>query len=256
MAFRIASWHRHCNKIVKKRIIKDERRNKALASGIYEAIRGATLKEKQLDIITNNLANTNTAGFKKDVLTFDEVLQAQLSTDLSPGSLNYTGNQLDVALGDKGFFKIQTERGIRYTRDGRFLLDAEGMLAVQSGDRVLSDNGSIQIKGREITITTSGDIIADGKRMGTLSIVDFTHPHFLKKEGDGLYAYDDPNGEGRIVESNPTSVQQRYLEASNVNPVEEMTKMIEALRAYESFTKVIQTFDEANAKLINEVGKL
>jgi flagellar basal-body rod protein FlgG len=227
-----------------------------LASGIYEAVRGATLKEKQLDIITNNLANTNTAGFKKDVLTFDEVLQVQLATDLSPGSLNHTGNQLDVALGDKGFFKIQTERGIRYTRDGRFLLDAEGMLTVQSGDRVLGHNGSIQIRGRETTITMSGDVIVDGKRVGTLSIVDFTHPHFLKKEGDSLYVYDDPTDEGMIVEQDQALVQQRYLEASNVNPVEEMTKMIEALRAYESFTKVIQTFDEANAKLINELGKL
>ena len=227
-----------------------------MASGIYEAIRGATLKEKELDIITNNLANISTAGFKKDVLTFDEILQGQLSTDLSPGSLNYTGNQLDVALGDKGFFKIQTDRGIRYTKNGCFLLDAEGMLAIQNGGRVLSDNGPIQIKGSEITITTSGDIIVDGKRMDSLSIVDFTHPRFLKKQGDGLYVYDDPNGEGSLVEPDITSVQQGYLEASNVNPVEEMTKMIETLRAYESFTKVIQTFDEANAKLINEVGKL
>jgi flagellar basal-body rod protein FlgG len=226
-----------------------------VASGIYEAVTGATLKEKQLDIITNNLANVSTAGFKKDILSFDEVLKAQFTTDLSPGSLNYTGNKLDVALGDKGFFKIQTDRGIRYTRNGSFLLDAEGVLVIQSGDRVLGDNGPIQIKGSEITITTSGDVIADGKRMGTLSVVDFTHPHFLKKEGNSLYIYDDPTEEGRIVAPDPVLVQQRYLEASNVNPVEEMTKMIGALRAYESFTKIIQTFDEANAKLINEVGK-
>ena len=226
-----------------------------MVSGIYEAITGATLKEKQLDIITNNLANVSTAGFKKDLLTFDEVLKAQFTTDLSPGSLNYTGHKLDVALGEKGFFKIQTDRGVRYTRNGSFLLDDEGMLVIQSGDRVLGHNGPIQIKGSEITVTTSGDIIADGKRMGSLSIVDFTHPHFLKKEGNSLYVYDDPTDEGSIVEPDAVLVQQRYLEASNVNPVEEMIKMMGTLRAYESFTKIIQTFDEANAKLINEVGK-
>ncbi len=227
-----------------------------MVSGIYEAIKGGFFAEQHMEIITNNLANADTAGFKKDTLTFDEVLKERLSTDMRPGSLNYTGNKLDVALGEKGFFKIQTDRGIRYTRNGSFLLDAGGMLVTHSGDSVLSNNGPIRIKGAEIVITASGDVIADGRHADTLSVVDFTRPGFLKKEGDSLYVYDDPNGEGSIIDHDPISVQQGYIETSNVNPVEEMTRMIKALRAYESYTKVIQTFDEANSKLINEVGKL
>ncbi len=227
-----------------------------MVSGIYEAITGGLFAEQHMEIITNNLANASTAGFKKDVLTFDEVLKERQSTDLSQGSLNYTGNKLDVALGEKGFFRIQTDRGIRYTRNGSFLLDTENMLVTQNGDRVLGDNGPIQIKGAEIAITTSGDVTVDGNHAGTLSVVDFTHSNFLKKEGNSLYVYDDPNGEGSIIDPDPLSVKQGYLEASNVNPLAEMVKMIKTHRAYESYVKVIQTFDEANSKLINEVGRL
>jgi flagellar basal-body rod protein FlgF len=227
-----------------------------LVSGIYEAITGGLFAKQRMEIITNNLANVNTTGFKKDVLTFDEVLKEKQSTDLSPGGLNYTGNQLDVALGEKGFFKIQTDRGIRYTRNGSFLLDAENMLVTQNGNRVLSENGPIQIKGAEIAINTSGDVSVDGSHVATLSAVDFTHRNFLTKEGNSLYVYDDPKGEGSIIDPDPISVKQGYLEASNVNPVEEMTRMIMTQRAYESYVKVMQTFDEANSKLINEVGRL
>lgn len=227
-----------------------------MVSGMYEAIQGALFKEQQLDVINNNLANINTAGFKKDVLTFDEILKEKQSTDLSPGSLKYTGNVFDVALGEKGFFKIQTSRGIRYTRNGSFLLDAEGMLATQSGDKVLGNNGPVHIQGADVMISASGDIIVDGGNTGALSVVDFTHRGFLKKEGNSLYVYDDPNTQGSIIEPDSISVKQGYLEASNVNSVEEMTRMIEALRAFESYTKIIQIFDEANAKVISEVGRL
>lgn len=227
-----------------------------MVSGIYEAITGGLFAKQRMEIITNNLANVNTTGFKKDVLTFDEVLKEKQSTDLSQGGLNYTGNQLDVALGEKGFFKIQTDRGIRYTRNGSFLLDAENMLVTQNGNRVLGENGPIQIKGAEIAISTSGDVSVDGSHVATLSAVDFTHRNFLTKEGNSLYVYDDPKGEGSILDPDPISVKQGYLEASNVNPVEEMTKMIMTLRTYESYVKVMQTFDEADSKLINEVGRL
>jgi flagellar basal-body rod protein FlgF len=229
--------------------------------GIYQAIRGSLIQGRRFDIISNNLANVSTTGFKKETLTFDRTLQEYVTTDLGQGDLRPTGNPLDIALEGDGFFRIKTPRGIRYTRDGNFCLNADGVLVTENGDPVLGENGTIVIGRGDIAIDTQGRIKVkvdaqdeDEKVVDTLSVVIFVRPERLQKEGLSYCVY---NGDQReILKTEKVLVKQGHLEESNVMAVEEMTKMIETLRTYESYQKIIQTFDETSYKAINEVGRV
>ncbi len=222
--------------------------------GIYQAIRGSLIQGRRFDIITNNLANVGTTGFKKDVLTFDQALQEYVRTDLRQGNVRLTGNSLDIALEGDGFFKIKTPHGIRYTRNGNFCLNANGLLVTQNGDPVLGENGTILMEGDDIAIDTQGRITVDETVVDTLSVARFVRPERLQKEGLSYCIY---NGdEKEIVRPEDVLVRQGYLEESNVMVVDEMSRMIETLRTYESYQKVIQIFDETSHKAINEVGRV
>lgn len=223
-------------------------------SGVYQAIRGSCIQGHRFDIIANNLANAGTTGFKKDRLSFGEVFQEHIRTDLGQGNLRHTGNPLDIALKGNGFFKIKTPHGIRYTRNGNFCLNAEGVLVTQNGDPVLGENGVIRMEGSDITIDTQGEIKGDDVAADTLSVSVFARPERLQKEGSSYYVY--KGQQGGVAKPEEVFVRQGYLEESNVVVVEEMTKMIEALRIYESYQKIVQTFDETTYKAINEVGRL
>jgi flagellar basal-body rod protein FlgG len=225
-----------------------------LYSGPYEAVIGCRFQELRFDTISNNLANAATAGFKKDMLTFDEALQVRKTTNLTQGALRRTDGPLDVALAGDGFFKVDTPRGVRYTRSGNFVLNAAGLLTTQTGDQVLGSSGPISIEGSNITIDAKGGIAADGSQVDSLSIAVFERPELLQKEGLSYYIYEGDEGDAQEAEH--TSVNQGYLEESNVVVAEEMTRMIEALRTFESYQKVLQAFDEADAKVVNEVGSV
>jgi len=224
-----------------------------LESGIYNAVRGCRTQGLRFDMIANNLANVGTTGFKKDVVYFDQALRMRVTTNLSQGNMRRTGNPLDVALEGEGFFKVQTPAGIRYTANGRFQLNAEGLLVTANGDPVLGSSGPISIQGKDITIDDSGRIEVDESALDRLSIASFQRPERLQKEGSSYYIY---NGdEEEISEPAQTSVRQGYVEESNVAVTEEMIRMVEALRHFESYQKVLQTFNETDARVVNEVGK-
>ena len=125
----------------------------------------------------------------------------------------------------------------------------------QNGDLVLGEDGGIPLDGNTIFVDKSGNIQVDGEQVGRLSVVSFNDTGKLKKEGYGYYSFD---GEAHEILAEPEDVvvHQGYLEESNVVLVEEMVKMVETLRIHESYQKVIQSFDEANMKSVNEVGKL
>jgi len=211
------------------------------------------IHQLRFETLSNNMANVNTTGFRKDTLSFDKQLAVVVSsTDFTPGDLRHTGNQFDVALGTQGFFKIQTPKGIRYTRDGAFTLNKDGTLVTQSGDSVLGQSGPITINGKEISIKRDGQIIVDQNPVDKLSVVDFKQPRFLKKEGASRYVY---NGEDQwIAPAEEVDVQHKYIESSNVNPTEEIIQMIESMRAFESSQKAIQAIDQINSKMVNDLG--
>jgi flagellar basal-body rod protein FlgG len=238
--------------------------------GLYIAAAGMIAEQIRQDAISNDLANASTNGYKPDIAlqsSFQDMLLqndangqqvgtlslgpriTRLVTDFTQGPLRNTGNPLDLALAGDGFFEVGTPAGVRYTRNGQLLTDAQGRLMTSTGLEVLGVNGKPISVGSTppsmIAIDPEGDVRASGKLVGTLAVVSLTGP---AKQGDTLYT-------GRAG-SRPagTSVQQGYLEGSGVDAARAMVDMIASLRAYESTQRVIHALDEALGKATTSVG--
>lgn len=223
-----------------------------MISGIYGLVDGSLIQQLRFDTLSNNLANVNTNGFKQDIISFDEALSMKkmTSVDLSSGPVVNTGNKYDVALEGPGFFKIQTSAGIRYSRDGSFTLNREGMLVNQNGDQVLGQNGPITLNDGDISIGRDGQISENGSPGDKLGLVDFKESRLLRKEGMNYYVYEGK--EQDILAAEKINVLQQHIEKSNVNITEEMIRMVEAFRVFESVQKAIQNTDEMTSKLVND----
>jgi len=232
--------------------------------GIYLALSGAVLKHTQMDIISQNLANADTIGYKKDQITFKDYLIPQDSfsidpdgramsyvstfrTDLSAGNLIKTGNLLDIAIEGKGFISLE---GSRYTRRGDLKKNSEGYLTTQNDIKVLGEKGPIKLPEGVLQINESGDLFVDGEKVDSLRIVDFQKPENLIRAGGEIFLSKDKPSKAK------GAVKQGYLEKSNVEIVKEMVRMIEMYREFESYQKAIQFFDDAQGKATNEIAKI
>ena len=257
-----------------------------MVRGLYTAYTGMLNQQKKMDTLSNNLANADTTGYKKEGVTaktFETQLAIKVKdgsnayidqqigklnlgvkigenyTDYSQGSYRYTGNTYDLALGGDGFFNISFmnkagEQSVKYTRDGNFTIDNEGALRTQDGDYVLGESGEIYIPTNavDVSINKLGEIYADGEYIDTIKITDFEYYNYLKKYGENMY--DAVDG---ATEKEPTAtIDQGYLEQSNINVVTEMVNMISLSRTYEANQKLIQTMDDALDKSANQIGKV
>jgi flagellar basal-body rod protein FlgF len=240
-----------------------------LASGMY-------YQQRKMEVVSNNLANANTEGFKKDLIAaqalevknqlqpfgdykpgsptnpsnnFIYPIVGGIKTDLSQGGLIRTSNPLDVAIMGDGFLAVEKDGKTYYTRKGRFLLDREGYLVNDKGLKVLDKSGNYirigNVPTSEVSISKDGSIYINGKKLATLKIVGLKD---CRKVGYTLF-------EGKPTETKNYTVLQGYLESANVNPVREMVQLIETVRAYEAFANGLKAQDENNSKLINGVLK-
>lgn len=225
-----------------------------MISGKQNILDGAMVQKLKFDNIANNLANVSTNAFKRNFLSFSNTLSMQSSPgiDFNPGPVVYTGNQLDAALASDGFFKVQTHLGERYTKNGSFSINARGYLVTGQGDEVLGKNGPVPINGGQISIGSDGQVSVDNVFVDQLEVVSFKELKKLKKQGFSYYTYQGP--EKDIVQIENPDIKQNYIEKSNVNPTEEMIRMIEAQRGFESCQKVIQVMSEMNQKIVNDLG--
>lgn len=246
--------------------------------GLYTSASAMQTNMRRMDVTSNNLANINTNGYKKDgtvqrsfsemlILRYDNkgkeeigvlgtgVQMDQSYSDFREGNIQHTNNKLDLAIKGSGFFALQTSQGIRYSRNGNFYLNDQNQIVDSQGNFLLNQNNEpIQIvPGREISINNQGQIFLDELEAETINLVDFENYEQLSKIGNNLYQAEDGIEE---IEAEQSSIMQGYLEGSNVNVVEEMASMIEVTRAYESNQKVIQTIDNSLDKAVNDVGRL
>lgn len=238
---------------------------------MYSVVSSGLNCQKRLEVLTNNLANMNTIGFKRDMLALqvpeegeDAEGSGDLQTsppasfitrmDLSPGAIEQTKNVLDFALVGEGFFCVETPGGTRYTRNGSFALDEKGLLVTKDGFPVLGDRGKITIGGTEVLADDEGNLSVDGNAIGKIRIVDIPRAYAMKKEGGTLFSA--PDREVQEGNAEVVKVHQGFVEGSNVNGIKMMTEMIDVLRGYESYQKVIQTLDESTRKSISELGTL
>ncbi len=234
--------------------------------GIYIAASAAAVKDAEVSVITRNLANASTAGYKSEGVAFsayilplvrevgyqDRVMveKGRVVTDFSPGSFIHTGNPLHVAIRGDGFFTLE---GGLYTRRGDFRIDAEGYLVNVEGRKVLGGDGEpIRIPQGGLTIGADGEVTVDGAAVGRLKVVDFPRPYNLTKVGDSTFI---PSGAQRPREVS-SGIVQGELEASNVNVFREMTRLIRTVREFEAYQRMIRAFDNAAAKALNEIGRI
>jgi len=234
--------------------------------GMVEGTETMLAQERRLNQIANNLANVDTAGYKKEDITFWEMMfttaerrprvgkALKVVTDHRQGPAEQTGNPLDLAIMGKGYFKIQTPNGVRYTRNGNFTLNGEGQLSTMDGHMVLGQGGPIILDSDDVQVGRDGTITVRGRAVNQLAIVTFTDESGLVKEGASLFRPKGP--EVREVPAERASVQQGFLEGANINMVTEMIEMIDLQRNYQSQQKVIQTIDDINGQSISKVGNL
>lgn len=252
--------------------------------GLYTAATGMNVQMQKMDIISNDLANVNTTGYKKEqvlISSFPEMLARRVNdmqngqpndgdigkmtlgakvddvvTQFVQGSLVKTSGMVDVALHGAGFFTVQTPNGQMYTRDGSFSINAQGNLVTKEGYGVVGQAGPISFgedfisNGGDIVIRENGEILKDNEVVDTLNIANFQDERSLTKTGDNLYT----GGGARIPFEG--AMTQGFIEASNVNPVTAMVDMITVSRAYEANQKMIQVHDSLLGKAVNEVGRV
>jgi flagellar basal-body rod protein FlgF len=233
--------------------------------GIFVALSGAVLQERRLEILTENLANVNTAGFKKQKPVFEDSMpnpwgtrtfakSGGVTTDMSQGITEKTDKKLDVAIKGDGFFVVSSPNGPRYTRDGSFALGADGTLVTREGYKVLGEKGVIKLTSPDVSIDTQGNVQDKGVMLDKLKVVSFNRPEGLLREAGFFVPVDSSVKETAVGEN--TELEQGYIETSNVNVVRSMTTMIEAMRSYETHAKMIQTMDDMTKKAIDEVGRV
>ena len=217
-----------------------------------------------VDIIANNLANVQTTGFKRD---FGQVLEEAVSetesnvevvsqVDLSPGVIVTTGRELDAAIDGPGFFVLETDNGIRYTRNGSFSVSSDGELVLKDGLRVLGGGDVPIFVGQgQVQIQDGGDVSVDGNVVGTLRLVDVDDPRYLRKEGMFRYEWiGDPAG---VTDSLEPRVKGGHLEKSNVNSITEMVELMGAFREFESVAQTLKSITtDMDKQLLAELADL
>ncbi len=247
-----------------------------MLQGLYNLASGVLTQNRNLNVISNNIINVSTPGYKADTLvssTFKDEIQYRSSNqgdgakipvgsaskirtaqetliDYEQGAFEETGSPLDVAIAAKGFFVIEGSGGNMYTRNGSFILDDDGYLSLPGGGRVMGKNGPLLLNDDNVSIGSDGSIRGKtGANIGTLRLVDFD-------TYDGLQR----NKAGYFTGGNPIDVQGTFIhktvEKSNVSVVSEMTKMMSSQRAIQSAAQVIKIYDQLMQKATNEVGRL
>lgn len=177
----------------------------------------------------------------------------EIVTSFTQGNFKETDCPTDIAVKGEGFFTLSVNGEERYTRDGSFIIDAQGYLTSKEGYRVLGEEGEIWIGDGGMEVRNNGEIYVEGEYVDVLKMVTFEDTRQLMKIGDNLYKSRE---NANIRQGIDGEVLQGFLESSNVNAVKEMVNMITAFRAYESNQKVVTAFDEMIGKAVNEVGRV
>ena len=245
--------------------------------GTYTALSAGLFQMKKLEVQNNNLANSNTVGFKRQYLIpemkeFSDTLSGQMGSsalaegdlkrapivtayrsviDFTQGAIRYTGNPFDVALrNENDFFVINTPEGQRYTRAGNFTVSQNGELVTQDGMRVVGDGGNIQIGAPGAVITQDGSVQIQGINVGRLQVV-----HFDKTDGLEAVAGARFKRTGAAPVQVDPFVEPRAVELSNASVVTGMIDLISTNRAFDAYSKAAQTNDGLNQAAISQVGK-
>ena len=221
--------------------------------------------KRRMDITANNLANVNTTAFKSEHPLFEEFLVEKSTEssvsyvqdygsyrDLREGEFTRTGRPLDLAISGDGYFTIQSDQGIRYSRNGSFRLNPNGDIVTINNEPLLDENGrviTVDVQNQETSIAPDGTVTTAPGQTQKIGLVSFDNPQILKQVGNGLYDAGDYTGQPAVE----AKIMQRTLEKSNVQPILEMTAMIDIMRAYQSAQQLLDSEHDLQLKAIEEM---
>ncbi len=241
----------------------------------YTAGTGMLTQRDRMDVLTNNLTNADTTGFKSDSLVlrgFKDIMISMYSgtrasgtvgmlgngahnsrviTSFMQGSLEGTGRSLDFALEGDGFFVVSTPGGERYTRDGSFSVSSDGYLLSSGGYYVQGQNARIYVGGDGFAVNEEGNVSVNGAVTDRIRIVRFENAASLRKDGNNLYT-----SGVRPLQDNDTKVMQGFIEGSNVDISGELTNMLAVSRSYETNQRVLRMVDGTLEKSVNSIGRI
>lgn len=217
----------------------------------------------KLQSISQNISNMNTPGFKRQIVEtagFDQHLQPQMNTAVRQleqsqiqlqGTVSQTENPADLAISGDGYFQVQGEQNVFYTRRGDFQINNNGELTTATGELVLGRSGAIKVDDHDFTIDKQGGIFLDQHKVDQLNIVQFAQPNLLRYSGNGLYQSDESPTPVGVN----TQVLQGFVEQSNVKSIDEMMDMVKTSRHFEASQRVMRTADNLIASAISQLGE-
>lgn len=237
--------------------------------GLYSAASAMLATARAQEVITNNIANVNTPGFKRNIpvyQSFSNILQREIDgdtrqsrlqetfIDLAQGAFTFTDNIFDFALEGEGFFVLSTPQGIAYTRNGSFFLDKENRLVTSENFALMGESGPLIIPAQEITklrFNQNGEMRIGEKVLDQIRIDIVPEVSFLARIGKNAFQL---SPQGQATRATTVRIKQKYLETSNVDIISQMVNLIDNLRVYEASQKMIQLQDNTLGKLVNEIG--
>lgn len=244
-----------------------------MGSNGYISASGASVQLRDLDVVSNNLANVGTAGFKRSDSIFRQVYEAalldahgdlqrgapgssyvktdQIGLDFARGPAQKTGDPLHAVIDGRGFFEVMTANGPRYTRAGNFIINATGQLSTPSGQTVMGDGGAIVIGDSDARINPSGHVVDRlGNPIGRLKVVDFQNLQSLEREGESLFRASDADPGAPVA--GPIVIPE-MIEGSNVQSTHELATMVLIQRAFELNLRSMHVDDETTQNLIEGI---
>jgi flagellar basal-body rod protein FlgF len=251
---------------------RPERIASAMDNSLLVSLSQQIASFRSMDVIANNLANVSTPGFKREAAKFEEyvtqvapsegqtgiqtvsfVKDAGVMRDLAEGNVTTTGATFDTAIEGQGYFAVQTAQGERYTRNGHFSLDASGQIVTSAGNPVMGDGGPITITpdDGDVHIAADGTVSGKNGQIGKLRLVDFPNDRALVKQGESLYSTTQAPGA-----ASDAKVRQGMLESSNVQPVIEISHMIEVMRSYEATATLSKSQEDLMRQAIDKLGTM
>jgi len=229
-----------------------------MSAGLYTSLSGALANLDQVETVANNIANSDTTGFKRHQIRFDTILGAALPyartaetrLDLSAGTSRPSGSPIHAAIDGPGFFVVRTEGGEElYTRRGDFRVGADGILRLPNGLEVQGGGGAITLPAGTPSLASNGTLAVNGAPVGRLRIVRFDSPEFLQKAGDSTVR---APAEAQIQEAENTRVAAGFVETSNVSLSSELVSLILAQRSFEASMNALRINDELTQTLIQD----
>jgi flagellar basal-body rod protein FlgF len=261
-----------------------------MIKGLYTSAAGMLPLPYSQELVTNNLSNVNTSGYKQDRSFIRDLISADLylnqnqlastgaspglanidppafrasvgnssrvveyRTDFSQGGMEITGNDYHLALEGEGFFTVRTPQGTQYTRNGQFAISSTGTLVTEEGFEVLGASGPINVQGGKMAVQQNGDVYVNNILRGRLNIASLNNPNTLSKTDAGRFV---PQTGVNMRVSGNFKVRQGVLEQANAEPIDQLVRLIEIERMFEFGQRAIRMQDETLQQAVTQVGKI